>query len=83
MHTNLDGFKYDNGREITNGVNISNKNIKRVFSGHIHKRQENKKFIYIGSPYHTKRSDINNIKGAYILDTINNKILKAYIRIEN
>lgn len=75
MHTNLDGFKYDNGREITNGVNISNKNIKRVFSGHIHKRQENKKFIYIGSPYHTKRSDINNIKGAYILDTINNKIL--------
>jgi len=65
-HTDITGFKYDNNRHIHKGVNFANiKGIKRLFSGHIHKRQEYQQFIYIGSPYHTKRSDINNQKGVY------------------
>jgi len=66
-HTEMVGFKYDNGRDIKNSADFTKfKNIKRMFSGHIHKRQEIGKFVYLGSPYHTKRSDIGNQKGVYI-----------------
>jgi len=69
-HTTISGFKYDNDREI--GIASTDfskfKNIKRVFSGHIHKRQELRNLLYIGSPYHTKRSDIGNSKGLYIFN---------------
>lgn len=74
-HADISGFKYDNGREIkeSNSANLLKfKNIKRLFSGHIHKRQELNKFIYIGSPYHTKRSDIGNQKGVYVFDPAEN-----------
>ena len=69
-HIDIIGFKYDNGEEIkdTKGVDILKfkNNIKKLFSGHIHKRQQKDNFIYIGSPYHMKRSDIGNIKGIYL-----------------
>lgn len=75
-HIDIVGFKYDNGEEIKNekGLDILKfkNNIKRLFSGHIHKRQEKDDFVYIGSPYHTKRSDINNKKGLYLFDPLNN-----------
>jgi len=69
-HSDISGFKYDNGREIrTSGTNfLKFKSIKRLFSGHIHKRQEQGNFIYIGSPYHTKRSDIGNDKAVYLFN---------------
>jgi len=67
-HADMNGFKYDNGREIKNtSANFTKfRSIKKLFSGHIHKRQEQGNFIYIGSPYHTKRSDIGNGKGIYL-----------------
>jgi len=66
-HSDINGFKYDNGREIkTSGTDFRKfRSIKRLFSGHIHKRQEIGNMIYIGSPYHTKRSDIGNTKAIY------------------
>lgn len=73
-HTTLTGFKYDNNRQIHKGLDVTDiKNIKKLFSGHIHKRQEFQKYIYIGSPFHTKRSDINNEKGVYLFDPKKNK----------
>jgi DNA repair exonuclease SbcCD nuclease subunit len=76
-HTDINGFKYDNGRDIriTGADFIKFKNIKKLFSGHIHKRQEIDNFIYIGSPYHTKRSDIGNSKGIYLFDPSQNTFL--------
>lgn len=74
-HTEITGFKYDNGRDIKDSVGSNFdkfKSIKRLFSGHIHKRQERNNLIYIGSPYHTKRSDIGNVKGLYVFDPENN-----------
>ena len=68
-HTDISGFRYDNGRKIVRGANIIDTDrFKRVISGHVHKRQEiyGGKGIYIGSPYHTKRSDIGNQKGVYV-----------------
>jgi len=73
-HTNIAGFKYDNGRHIHKGANLTNiKGIKRLFSGHIHKRQEYQQYTYIGSPYSTKRSDIGNSKGVYYFNPKTNR----------
>ena len=73
-HTDIAGFKYDNNRHIFKGADFTKiKGIKKLFSGHIHKRQEFNQFIYIGSPYHTKRSDISNQKGVYIFSPDTNK----------
>jgi DNA repair exonuclease SbcCD nuclease subunit len=73
-HADITGFKYDNGREIKSSADFIKfkKSIKRLFSGHIHKRQEIDNFIYIGSPYHTKRSDIGNQKGIYTFNPKDN-----------
>jgi len=74
-HTNIAGFKYDNGKDIKSLYSadfLKFKQIKRLFSGHIHKRQEIKNIIYIGSPYHTKRSDISNEKALYVFEPDNN-----------
>lgn len=73
-HTEMVGFKYDNGKHISKGVNLRDiEGYKSVFSGHIHKRQQIDHMYYIGSPYHTKRGDIGNKKAVYIFDPDNNK----------
>ena len=74
-HTNIAGFRYDNDRAIHKGADFTAiPGIKRLFSGHIHKRQEYQQFTYIGSPYSTKRSDIGNTKGVYIFSPATNEV---------
>lgn len=53
--------------EEGNGLSTFNR-FKRVYSGHIHYRQELNNFILVGNPYHMTRSDRGNEKGIYILD---------------
>jgi DNA repair exonuclease SbcCD nuclease subunit len=65
MHTDIAGLNFDNGREIIDGANISVVETGKIYSGHIHKRQENDKVVYLGSPYQLRRSDIGNNKGVY------------------
>jgi len=73
-HTDIAGFQYDNGFHIRKGARLKRlPGVKRLYSGHIHKRQEHKDSIYIGSPYSTKRSDIGNKKGVFMLDTNTNE----------
>lgn len=72
MHTELTKMKMDNGMLITEGVNTDTFS-GLVYSGHIHKRQESKKSIYVGSPYHISKADINNQKGLYLLNLKTNK----------
>lgn len=67
MHNDIKSGYYDNNRPILNGVSVTTINNKKIYSGHIHKRYNGDKFTYIGSPYHLKRSDINNKKGIYSL----------------
>ena len=67
MHTDIANMKMDNGMMITGGVN--SKIYKgTILSGHIHKRQESEKVIYVGSPYHMSKADIGNDKGLYVLN---------------
>lgn len=74
MHTDIRGLTFDNGRIIYSGVDTKQFKGRKIFSGHIHKRQESDNIIYIGSPYQLRRSDIGNSKGIYELDLNNNKI---------
>ncbi len=53
----------DGGKEV--GIF---KRFKRVYSGHIHFRQEKGNFILVGNPYQMTRSDRDNQKGIYLLD---------------
>lgn len=73
LHTECIGSVFDNNRPIIDGTNINLFKGTRVYSGHIHKRQESsdKHFIYVGSPYQLRRSDIGNKKGLYKLNIIN------------
>ena len=73
MHTDISKMKYDNGMPIVGAVDAELFKGK-ILSGHIHKRQENKNVLYIGSPYQLKRSDIDNIKGIYQLDVLSNEL---------
>jgi len=47
---------------------------KHVFSGHIHIRQTNKNFTFIGSPYQMDRNDMGDQKGITVLDLISGNI---------
>jgi len=67
LHTEVVGAIFDSGRPIKDGAMPTATKAKRIFSGHIHKRQEMDKFIYIGSPYHLRRSDMLDEKGIYTL----------------
>lgn len=65
MHAELSGMNFDNGRPITDGVDSECIKDKMLVSGHIHTRQERGNLLYLGGPYHTKRSDMGNAKGIY------------------
>lgn len=67
MHTELTHLKMDNGMMITSGNNPDMFK-GRIFSGHIHKRQEHKNVVYVGSPYQLTRMDGGDTKGVYIHD---------------
>ena len=67
MHTEISKMKFDNGMTIVGAVDAE-KFAGRVISGHIHRRQETDKVVYIGSPYHLDRGDIGDVKGIYTLD---------------
>lgn len=78
LHSDIAGLKYDNGRQIINGVNLTGINTK-IYSGHIHKRQETKDVVYIGSPYQLRRSDIGNNKGIYSIKVTDKKVKEDFI----
>jgi calcineurin-like phosphoesterase family protein len=47
-------------------------NFIKVYSGHLHIRQNNKNFTFVGSTFEMDRNDLGNQKGIYILDTNDN-----------
>lgn len=78
FHTELSGMTYDNGRSIINGLNIDIVDDGKIVSGHIHKRQESKKGIYLGSPYHIRKDDMGNRKGIYTFSIEDGKLVKNF-----
>ena len=78
FHTEISGMTYDNNRPIINGLNLDIVDDDKIVSGHIHKRQESKKGIYLGSPYHMERSDIGNRKGIYTFTVDNGSLVRSF-----
>lgn len=78
MHEDIKSLIYDNGRQIVSGFDSSTFKGKKIYSGHIHKRQESDKVTYIGSPYQLKRSDIGNTKGIYVLNVKENDVAEKF-----
>lgn len=79
MHTDINGAVYDNGKPITGGVNLNLTNAKKIYSGHIHKRQDSKRRTYIGTPYPINRADIGNEKGLYYITLTDNGFDEGFI----
>jgi len=70
-HTETQGVQTSpNTRYLHEGGNDLStfRRFKKVYSGHIHFRQEKGNFILVGNPYQMTRSDRDNQKGIYILD---------------
>jgi len=82
MHEDVKGLSYDNGRQIVRGFDSTIFKGKKIYSGHIHKRQESERVTYIGSPYQLRRSDIGNQKGIYILDVDGEDVIEHFYKNE-
>ena len=71
LHTDFQGQKDTNGLVIGKGSNIVEEDLKRfnlVLSGHIHKKGKVRENIYsVGSPYHTRLSDMGGSFGYWLL----------------
>lgn len=67
IHADVNGLTYASNVKISNGVDVESFKGRKVYSGHIHKRQETNKVTYIGCPYEQDRSDTGNSKGVYVI----------------
>jgi DNA repair exonuclease SbcCD nuclease subunit len=94
-HFDISGFKLDKTRICEDGFNsdLFFNNYTITFSGHFHTRSKLIRnmysIIYIGSPYHLSRSDINEERGFCILNLddlsykfINSKNTIKFIRVK-
>jgi len=77
VHTEISGMEYDSKRTIINGINMTG-SCGKIYSGHIHKRQDSQKATYIGAPYEIHAKDACCTRGVYILD-IGEEILESFI----
>ena len=67
--TKLDhGVEYDELSEFT-----------RIYSGHIHIRQDKNNVLYVGTPYQMDRGDSGNVKGFYVLDLNDDGVNERFI----
>jgi len=79
-HTDIKGLHFNRFVEVQDGINIGDlSRFKRVYSGHIHHRQELKNVLYTGTPYQMDRGDRDNTKGFYILDVSTPKIKETFV----
>lgn len=69
-HSSIAGFTYD-GYPVEESKHISLDDVKvfkKVYAGHIHKRQSKENVLYVGAPYHTKNEEHENDTGFTIID---------------
>lgn len=79
-HMDIKGMTYDNTRPVMEGLDRKMlASFDLVVLGHIHWRQLMDNILYLGSPYHTERSDIGNTKGIHVLSNDNGKFKIDFI----
>lgn len=69
-HTDIVGMKFNKHSDVEHGNTLSDflSMYRKVYSGHIHYRQDYGTHVYVGSAIAMSRSDIGNSKGVYLID---------------
>lgn len=68
-HSEVSGVKLNSKVKNEHGTSPNAyKRYDRVYSGHIHYRQEQGSLLLVGTPYELTRSDSGNVKGFYLSD---------------
>ena len=79
-HADFKGFSLNKVTKLEHGLELSDlTKIKRIYSGHIHIRQEKGNVLYVGTPYEMDRGDRGNLKGFYSLDFSGKKVKEEFI----
>lgn len=79
-HADIKGFRLNKWATLEHGLEINDlQAFKRIYSGHIHIRQENLNSLYVGTPYHMDRGDRGNSKGFYILDFSTGDLVERFV----
>ncbi len=79
-HADIKGFSLNKMQKLEHGLEGEDlSRFKRIYSGHIHIRQEKGNVLYVGTPYEMDRGDRGNTKGFYVLDVSSNKITEKFI----
>jgi hypothetical protein len=91
-HADVQGFNLNRSTKLEHGLEYADlKSFKRVYSGHIHIRQDKNNVLYVGTPYEMDRGDRGNTKGFYVLTAeadvlaekfIENTVSPRHIKIE-
>lgn len=68
-HSDFTGFDLNSAVKIEHGLTFKDvAHLKKVYSGHIHIRQEKRNIVYVGTPYEMDRGDRGNQKGFYVIN---------------
>lgn len=79
-HSDFKGFRLNQSTKLEHGLEYEEvEKFKRVYSGHIHIRQENRNILYVGTPYEMDRGDRGNTKGFYVLDVSGERVTEQFI----
>ncbi len=79
-HADVQGFNLNKSTKLEHGLDYEDlKPFKRVYSGHIHIRQDKNNVLYVGTPYEMDRGDRGNTKGFYVLDAEGVKLTEKFI----
>jgi len=79
-HADIQGFNLNSVTKIEHGLAFEDlKDFKRIYSGHIHIRQEKGNVLYVGTPYEMDRGDRGNLKGFYVLDATGSNFSEKFI----
>jgi len=79
-HADVKGLTLNRFAKVEHGLELNTlKTFKRVYSGHIHIRQEKGNLLYTGTPYQMDRGDRDNQKGYYVLDVSGKEVVETFI----
>lgn len=80
-HTDVVGFNFNKWAKVEKGLNPEDLNeYKRIYSGHIHIRQQKGNMLYTGTPYQMDRGDLGNTRGFYVLNVEKPEIDEKFVK---
>jgi DNA repair exonuclease SbcCD nuclease subunit len=80
-HADIKSFHFNKWVKVEHGLDPGSlADYARVYSGHIHHRQEKDNILYTGAPYQMDRGDIGNVKGHYQLHVEGSEVIEIFIK---